>query len=78
MCIHGVQYERAGLRRDSMGKSACDYCAATIPSSDFENGRAVVLLKKTYCRKCMERAVRQKTKNPSEYSGRHPAETPHC
>jgi hypothetical protein len=60
-----------------MGKSVCDFCAATIRSSDFENGRAVVLLKKTYCQKCMERAVRQKTKNPTRNSGRHPAETRH-
>lgn len=46
--------------------STCDFCAARIPSSDFEKGHAVVVLKKTYCRKCLDRAVRQKTKNPKD------------
>ena len=44
----------------------CDFCSAEIPSSDFEAGRAVILLKRVYCRKCMERAVRQKTRHPKD------------
>jgi len=46
--------------------STCDFCGAGIPKSDFEQGHAVVVLKKTYCRKCLDRAVRQKTKNPKD------------
>lgn len=47
-------------------RRTCDFCFAEISQSDFDKGRAVVLLKKLYCRKCMERAVRQKTKNPKD------------
>jgi hypothetical protein len=57
-------------------KSTCDFCTIQIPSSDFEKGRAMVVLKKTYCKKCLERAVRQKTKNP-KHSGRHGPGIPH-
>ena len=46
--------------------STCDFCGAGIPKSDFEQGRAVVVLRKTYCRNCLDRAVRQKTKNPRD------------
>ena len=58
-----------------MGKSVCSFCATEFPSSDFDKGRAVILFKKTYCKKCMDRAVRQKTKNP-KHSGHHTADTP--
>lgn len=58
-----------------MGKSACDFCGISISASDLDKGRAVVILKKTYCKKCIERAVRQKTKNP-KHSGRHTADHP--
>jgi hypothetical protein len=37
-----------------------------LSPSDFDEGRAMVLLKRIYCRTCMERAVRQKTKNPKD------------
>ncbi|MBV8878938.1 MAG: hypothetical protein JO332_03130 [Planctomycetaceae bacterium] len=55
-----------------MGESrTCDFCFAKVPKSDFAAGHAVVVLKKVYCRTCLDRAVRQKTKNPRD-SGRHP------
>lgn len=42
----------------------CHFCDANIPQEDFENGRAVILLKKNYCAKCMAEAVkRSKRKN---------------
>ena len=63
------------VRGDTVSRSVCNFCGQLIPLLEFEKGRAVVLLKKTYCRKCMERAIRQKTKNPKE-TGKHTAETP--
>ena len=48
----------------------CDFCSAGIPQSDFDNARAMILLQRVYCRRCMERAVRQKTKNPKD-TGKH-------
>jgi len=44
----------------------CDFCSAEIPPSDFDTGRALILLKRIYCRRCMERAVRQRTKDPQD------------
>ncbi|HEV3026002.1 MAG TPA: hypothetical protein VG457_00430 [Planctomycetota bacterium] len=44
----------------------CDFCSMKLSPSDFDEGRAMVLLKRIYCRTCMERAVRQKTKNPKD------------
>ena len=74
----GIEYEWAGLQGETlMGKSTCDFCAAAISQSEFDKGHAVVLLKKTYCKKCLERAVRQKTKNPNRKSGRHTPEMTH-
>jgi hypothetical protein len=57
-------------------RRSCDFCRAEIPPSDFDHGRAVVLLKKAYCGRCMERAVRQKTKNPKD-TRKHTHRTPH-
>jgi len=37
----------------------CDFCRKTIPVSDFEAGRAVVLLKKNYCSGCMIDAIQR-------------------
>ncbi len=44
-----------------MGKEdfTCDFCGDPISSADFEKGHAVVLLKKTYCGKCLADAVRR-------------------
>lgn len=44
----------------------CSFCYVLIPQSDFDKGVAVILLKKIYCKRCSERAVRQKTKNPKD------------
>jgi len=42
----------------------CDFCDALIQPEDFESGKAVTLLKKRYCAKCMASAVkRSKKKN---------------
>jgi hypothetical protein len=35
----------------------CDFCGSDIPRSDFEIGRAVTLMKKTYCCRCMLAAI---------------------
>jgi len=46
----------------------CSFCAEVIPPVDFERGRAVTLLKKHYCSKCMAAAVarsKQKGTSPS-------------
>ena len=50
----------------------CDFCGKSISSSDFDKGRAVILLKKTYCRSCMESAIersktrRRQARSPSD------------
>ncbi|HZE98986.1 MAG TPA: PilZ domain-containing protein [Planctomycetota bacterium] len=36
----------------------CDFCHVIIPARDFESGKAVVLLRKRYCTKCMAIAVK--------------------
>lgn len=41
----------------------CDFCGKSIPPSDFLSGRAVVLLKRTFCHDCMEKAI-QTSKSP--------------
>lgn len=42
----------------------CDFCSVLIPREDFECGKAVTVLKKHYCPKCMAAAVeRSKTHN---------------
>ncbi|HLF94018.1 MAG TPA: hypothetical protein VJB14_11210 [Planctomycetota bacterium] len=43
----------------SLNNVKCDFCRKTIPFSDFEAGRAVVLLKKNYCRACMADAIQR-------------------
>jgi hypothetical protein len=40
----------------------CDFCDATIAPEDFDSGKAVVLLKKHYCAKCMAAAVKRSKK----------------
>jgi hypothetical protein len=37
----------------------CDFCGKSIPGPDFRSGRAVVLLKKTYCHDCMQSTLQQ-------------------
>lgn len=42
----------------------CDFCNAPIPPQEFESGKAVTLLKKHYCPKCMTAAIESsKAKN---------------
>lgn len=46
----------------------CSFCFEIIPPEDFERGKAVTLLKKHYCAKCMAAAVarsKQKGSSPS-------------
>ena len=35
----------------------CDFCGAHIRTSDFEKGRALILMKKNFCKACLEKAV---------------------
>ena len=36
---------------------ACDFCGSLIPKSDFEMGRATILMKKRYCSVCVSAAI---------------------
>ena len=38
-------------------KSSCDFCADAIAPVDFELGRAVTVMKKTYCATCLSTAI---------------------
>ena len=40
----------------------CDFCDAMIDPEDFETGKAVTLLKKHYCARCMAAAVKRSKK----------------
>jgi len=40
-------------------KTSCDFCGEPIPEKDFRTGRAVVILKQAYCRKCMKDTARR-------------------
>jgi hypothetical protein len=45
----------------------CDFCGARIDSTDFENGRSVVLFQKKYCNRCMDEAIeRDRAKRSSQ------------
>jgi hypothetical protein len=35
----------------------CDFCGAPIRPSDLEKGRAIILMKKTFCKGCLEKAI---------------------
>jgi hypothetical protein len=41
------------------GTVPCDFCGVSIRNSDFEVGRAVILLKKRYCAGCMDAAIQR-------------------
>jgi hypothetical protein len=41
------------------GTIPCDFCDAMILPEDFQNGKAVILLKKNYCETCMAAAVKR-------------------
>jgi hypothetical protein len=42
----------------------CDFCGVPIAADKFAQGKAIVILKKKYCPKCMQKAV-QKGKTPA-------------
>jgi MEDS: MEthanogen/methylotroph, DcmR Sensory domain len=42
----------------------CDFCGIPIASEKFAQGKAIVILKKRYCAKCMQKAV-QRAKTPA-------------
>jgi len=54
-------------------KDCCDFCGRKLTPQDFEKGRALLLLRKAWCRTCAERMVeRQKDKRRSKpSSGAH-------
>jgi hypothetical protein len=43
----------------SSARVPCDFCQAPIGLEEFERGRAVILLKKRYCSKCMAAALKR-------------------
>lgn len=50
-----------------MGKETvyCSICGDRIPSQDFEKGKAVIVLKKYFCRKCAVSTVKESSKGPA-------------
>jgi hypothetical protein len=46
----------------------CDFCTAGISPVEFEKGRAVRLLGKSYCSQCLDRAI-EKGRNPEAHPG---------
>jgi len=50
----------------------CYFCGVPIPPDKFTQGKAVVLLKKKYCPKCIKKAV-QKSKTPAPLPSPPPA-----
>src|SRR4051812_20459386 len=42
----------------------CDFCGAPIAPEKFTQGKAVIILKKKYCPKCMKKVI-QKSKTPA-------------
>ncbi len=45
------------------GEMVCDVCGGPIDPVDFDKGRAVMVLKRRYCSKCMTDAI-QKSRTP--------------
>lgn len=54
----------------------CDFCGAAIQGWEFENGRAVVLLKRTYCPRCIDERIRKKRRTSSSSSSHLPPADP--
>lgn len=42
---------------DGRATTSCDFCGGGIPPSEFESGRAVRVLKKTFCARCAAAAI---------------------
>jgi hypothetical protein len=54
-----------------MEKDRCDLCGRSLSPRDFEKGRAIILLKKAWCRHCMERMVEKGKNAAKRNSGAH-------
>ena len=39
--------------------SMCDFCQAPVEPADFEIGKAVKVLGRTYCQSCMEKSIKR-------------------
>ena len=37
--------------------TSCDFCGSAIPKTDFELGRATILMKKKFCSVCVSAAI---------------------
>ncbi len=48
---------------DDLAPVSCDFCQAGIPRVDFQEGRAVKVAGRNYCRRCMTVAI-ERGKNP--------------
>jgi len=44
----------------------CDFCGKHISTSDLEKGRAIILMKKKYCKACLADAVRKSKDKPAD------------
>jgi hypothetical protein len=40
-------------------KAMCDFCQALVEPTDFESGKAVKFLGRTYCQSCMEKSIKR-------------------
>jgi hypothetical protein len=54
----------------------CDFCGAAIPPSDFDEGKAMLLLRKVYCSACLEKTI-QKSKTKRMNRSAHKASRSH-
>jgi ribosome-binding protein aMBF1 (putative translation factor) len=46
-------------------KDHCDLCGKTLSPRDFEKGRAIILLRKAWCRSCAQKMVEKSKEKPS-------------
>lgn len=51
----------------------CDFCGCPIPPADFKKGKAVVLLRRTYCEACLRKAVERSRAKAGTGSGSNPS-----
>jgi hypothetical protein len=40
-------------------KTFCDFCQTPVDPADFDSGRAVKVLGRTYCHGCMEKSIKR-------------------
>jgi len=61
--IRGRRLGEDGFLAMTEQKRHCDFCGCVIRPADFDRGKAVVLLRQTFCGKCIAAVVeRSKTK----------------